>query len=784
MSLFIDDAHIALRCNQMAHVENNAGFLEALFENATQKIVQPVDFVLNITYCNSSIGLYQANLTPPVSYEGICGVVGMSNKKGCLTRGYQTAEKAHAKTMFILFMVIMCGVTVIIGLITNTLSFLVLSKQRQTTIIFLLKALTISDIFVLITYIFSQVYYGAYLAFDLITKDGGLLDYLFPYVAPIKKMAETASVWFAVLLAVERYIVVRYPLKARVYLTMKRTRMACLAVAIYSVCFNVIHFWDYHTIYKFDNCTQKSWPYFTQIGTPLRNNPLYQIIFRAIIIPIFRLILPCTILLIINIRLVCILRTAAKVRLRMLSQDRRNSGACGMVPQKNTAKIMNSDETSRLAIPRNDTSNTTEFLDCNTGLAHAPFKTANFANHGNGSKSDATTSNVKTASDVKPQNNSKAVSNHPTENGSIAKAGSIDATIEAISSDETESQRDSTTHTAKPRYEIFSVAKFYDEIRRAAASNSSGVDEKDELRSKVSTVAKHCYHRNASASVAEDRNAVSSVAKDRNAVTNVVKDRNAAASVVKDRNAIVSIVKDRNAAASVVKEGSAEVSVPKDRNAAAKVAKDRNTAASVAKDRNAVVSIAKDCNAAANVAKDCNAAANVAKSCNTVSSLAKYRNAATSVAKDCNVGASAAKYRSAAASVAKDRNASVSVAKDRNSVRSNAKHNSSLTRMVIGVVFVLLTCQSLYACRSILVGLNSINEKIINQNKILKEFYVDSYYPGFWLVAMNSAVNFFVYILASRSFRNTLLRMCGCSFDSTRSDRPVFLNSRTEMTHI
>ena len=110
----------------------------------------------------------------------------------CLMTGYGYMPDTMKYTHDI-FKIYLCGLTIFIGLVGNTMTLCTIPKLRRSTTNVLLMALAIVDNTVLLSYAYHLFYNGIYQKFDLITKEGGFFYLASPYMGIVRRTSETAS---------------------------------------------------------------------------------------------------------------------------------------------------------------------------------------------------------------------------------------------------------------------------------------------------------------------------------------------------------------------------------------------------------------------------------------------------------------------------------------------------------------------------------------------------------------------------------------------------------------
>ena len=118
----------------------------------------------------------------------------------------------------------------------------------------------------------------------------------FPILWPIQQIAWTASIYFTILLTLERYLAVFYKKSA----TLKKTIISMVFVLIFAILYNITRFFEYTTIYIPELDTTNAEENKTY---GLLSNDAYMVGYLICCNLIFRLILPFCILTFCNARL-------------------------------------------------------------------------------------------------------------------------------------------------------------------------------------------------------------------------------------------------------------------------------------------------------------------------------------------------------------------------------------------------------------------------------------------------------------------------------------------------
>ena len=258
----------------------------------------------------------------------------LTTKMQCIESGYYIYWKHYERVLNEVFKIYLCGATIIIGLITNSLSLVVLAKLRRTTTHLLLMALSVADSLVLVAYSFSQVYYGVFQKYNLLKKEGGFFFPVSVYVFTARKVFETCSLYLPVLVAIERYLAVCHPFKVKQWWSRKNTVIAIICVVLLAMALNLSFPWEVKIIYKYDPCTKKIWPV-RGTDSEMAKSKEFRLSYRLVILPLFKLLLPLVVLLILNIRIIVTLKRAKRFRSAMtqtgISKDDKQNNITIMV---------------------------------------------------------------------------------------------------------------------------------------------------------------------------------------------------------------------------------------------------------------------------------------------------------------------------------------------------------------------------------------------------------------------------------------------------------------------
>ena len=128
----------------------------------------------------------------------------------------------------------------VFGAIGNTLTVLVLRKKAYTGIstCYYMKALAISDNFVMVMLLFRWI---DNLPGDTIVHGDMFCKLYFFFV----RLGFSTSAWCIMAITIDRFIVVRYPFRAKILCSIYRTRITLVAIVSIHVITHLPYFWRY-----------------------------------------------------------------------------------------------------------------------------------------------------------------------------------------------------------------------------------------------------------------------------------------------------------------------------------------------------------------------------------------------------------------------------------------------------------------------------------------------------------------------------------------------------------
>ncbi|XP_064622646.1 FMRFamide receptor-like [Lineus longissimus] len=203
----------------------------------------------------------------------------------------------------------------IFGFFGNTLSFVVMFKEKhRSSSNFLMQALAIADNFVLLFFI-VHVYFVVPTVYDftLAFKEGYDFQMLARNFTGFGLwLSKTISIYIVVYMTAERTVAVCLPFKAVTWCSYRNAVIGLLIVIIFSIMYNLPKLWYYHwPIYVYD-------PYFgyerPKTVPYLAFDALFSEVYITAFYFVFIFVIPLTLLVVMNTKLILTLRRAKAAR--------------------------------------------------------------------------------------------------------------------------------------------------------------------------------------------------------------------------------------------------------------------------------------------------------------------------------------------------------------------------------------------------------------------------------------------------------------------------------------
>ena len=181
---------------------------------------------------------------------------------------------------------------IIFGLIGNIASFYALHRMTSSSCL-ILKVLAIMDSLYLLLHTYTTVY-------DEIAHSINGIGVVLLHYYPLERILQTANAWVTVLLTIDRYLAVMKPLHTKLIFTEKRIKLSIFLICVLAISLHVPMFFEYTYEGTYNDCGLMFHVY---DFTYLLQDDYYQICFHVIVEVLIRLIIPLTLLIILNSRM-------------------------------------------------------------------------------------------------------------------------------------------------------------------------------------------------------------------------------------------------------------------------------------------------------------------------------------------------------------------------------------------------------------------------------------------------------------------------------------------------
>ena len=186
----------------------------------------------------------------------------------------------------------------LLGFVGNVLSFVVLVQAfGRSPMFYVLRAVAVSDAFFLFSVFVIQTLVNMY-------PYTGVLQWCFEYrgyiqysLWPILMMTQMSTVWLTVLVSMERYIAICYPLKAASMCTIPKVRRSVIAIFTVSILYNIPRYFEHNIVSK--GYMEKS---------EISNNVVYRYLYMCVLYSLVLFLIPLLLLVILNAKLVLALQ--------------------------------------------------------------------------------------------------------------------------------------------------------------------------------------------------------------------------------------------------------------------------------------------------------------------------------------------------------------------------------------------------------------------------------------------------------------------------------------------
>lgn len=231
-----------------------------------------------------------------------------------------TVERMCSNLLRVFINSLFAGALCLFGFIGNSLSYFVLGRDQEMLPVarLLLRSLAVADnTFLLLWFIQFSVN-------ELITYTGMDRGVVWLYVRlatyPLLFVGQTATIWFTILIAATRYVIVCHPTWGTLYCSLNTTRRCVVAVVIFSITYNVPRYFE--TTVQTERGRDDGEVLYFLNHTALGENAVYNFIYMDVLYYVLGFVLPLLLLSFFNIQLIVSYRNFRRKRIALRTRTR------------------------------------------------------------------------------------------------------------------------------------------------------------------------------------------------------------------------------------------------------------------------------------------------------------------------------------------------------------------------------------------------------------------------------------------------------------------------------
>ena len=243
------------------------------------------------------------------------------------------------KSVFLCFVtnVILDGTFSIVGVLCNVLCVIVLQTDKcKMSVTILLQGLACADVLFLIYSFIYTTLRSVYPYMKVLGWIRSQSPYIVANLLPFGWIAQTCTIWMVVCVALDRYIAVCRPFKARKWCTVRNAKWAVVVVWLLSVVFNAPRFFYYHHV-AFNNesninsSLSASKTFIAHMEPRSFVWKQYRIVYHTALSLMFLYIIPLPLLTILNLKLAKAIAGARRRQVALLgTRNERESHAVSL----------------------------------------------------------------------------------------------------------------------------------------------------------------------------------------------------------------------------------------------------------------------------------------------------------------------------------------------------------------------------------------------------------------------------------------------------------------------
>ena len=235
-----------------------------------------------------------------------------------------SVETEQCRLFRFMLYTIICGILCLLGFVGNTMSFLVLQRDRSAPVAsFLLQVMAVADNLFLLLWFIHYSIKDVFRYFDIDVKNHPAWIYVRVYTFPFLFMTQMETIWLTVVVAMNRYMAVCLPYRAPSLCTIHNVYKEVVVVTIFSILYNIPRFLEL-TVASSENTI--GWDR-TEIG----RDPVFQTLYIDAMYYLFTFVLPLLVLAFVNTRVIIAYHGAQKRKRSMTTRRAENENNITLV---------------------------------------------------------------------------------------------------------------------------------------------------------------------------------------------------------------------------------------------------------------------------------------------------------------------------------------------------------------------------------------------------------------------------------------------------------------------
>ncbi|XP_064628038.1 FMRFamide receptor-like [Lineus longissimus] len=210
-----------------------------------------------------------------------------------------------------------------LGTTGNVLSIVVLATQSSNSVNFLLVCLAVADTFFLVNGILLYTLGTINRYNGLFREYREVMPYAIPFINGMAFLSHSLTVWLVVVITIDRYIAVCYPLKSVNICTRGRARRVIAILVISLTLFSLPRFFEKTAGYVYDAELDNEHAMLTVVYREFHQYPVYIYLYETVLYGGCQFLFPLLLLISLNVRLLWGLNQARINRNMMLSSSKK-----------------------------------------------------------------------------------------------------------------------------------------------------------------------------------------------------------------------------------------------------------------------------------------------------------------------------------------------------------------------------------------------------------------------------------------------------------------------------